>query len=106
MICKKSVLRNFENSQENTCARVSFFAGEACSYRTPPVATSVTSYRTDLFGMIEDVFKRYMNDEFLIWVARLNFDNFMRILVNRFSCNTRMILGTNSNPLVSNVKLL
>ena len=45
---KKGALRNFANSQENTCARVSFLiqlqASASIFYRTPQVAASELSY--------------------------------------------------------------
>ena len=41
VLCKQVFLEIFQNSHENTCARVSFLIRlQAFSYRTPPVAAS------------------------------------------------------------------
>ena len=95
MFCKKAVLRNFANSQGNTCARVSIlikwqacnfikietlaqvFSCEFCeiskntfSYRTPPVAASAT----------------FLKSTCLISISLLLPFNLLQMLFSTFHC--------------------
>ena len=62
MFCKINVLKNFQNSQENSCARASFVIKlQAEATRTPQVAASV--FKQDkLIGLISTTWNTFVDN--------------------------------------------
>ena len=94
VFCKKGFLRNFSNSQENTCVRVSFllklqaeacnfakketlaqvFSREFCeiskntfSYKTPPVAASEYTRKNFLILTVSNKFMQNVLKHYQYW---------------------------------------